>query len=107
MLMPCRADLSKWVKPSKTLAGEKLKEETNLELQDLQLIGVYSAPNRDTRGHVIAVAFVARADLSQLSAGDDAAQTEVVGNWRDRLLAFDHRQIIEDAQNVLRKQAAA
>jgi 8-oxo-dGTP diphosphatase len=85
----------------------EMKEETNLELQDLQLIGVYSAPNRDPRGHVVAVAYAARADLSRMSPGDDAAETEVVGNWRDRPLAFDHRQIIEDAQNLLRKHAAA
>jgi len=32
-----------------------------------------------------------------LKAGDDAAQVEVVGNWRDRALAFDHRQMIEDS----------
>ena len=39
----------------------------------------------------------ARADFAQLKAGDDAAQVEVVGNWRDRSLAFDHRQMIEDS----------
>jgi 8-oxo-dGTP diphosphatase len=85
----------------------EMKEETNLELKDLQLVGVYSAPNRDPRGHVIAVAYMARSDLSQLSAGDDATQAEVVGNWRDRPLAFDHRQIIEDAYGLLRTRALA
>ena len=81
----------------------EMREETNLELEDLQLVGVYSAPDRDPRGHVIAVAYKARADLSKLTAGDDAARAEVVGDWRDRPLAFDHRQIIHDAYSLLRK----
>jgi 8-oxo-dGTP diphosphatase len=75
----------------------EVKEETNLELYDIRLVGVYSDPGRDPRGHVVSVAFTARADLAQLRAGDDAAQAEVIENWRDHPLAFDHRRIIEDA----------
>ena len=75
----------------------EVKEETNLEIYDMRLLGVYSGPGRDPRGHVVSVAFRARADFAQLKAGDDAAQVEVVGNWRDRSLAFDHRQMIEDS----------
>jgi 8-oxo-dGTP diphosphatase len=75
----------------------ELKEETNLDLEDMQLVGVYSAPDRDPRGHVVSVAYTAKADLSQLRAGDDAARAEVVREWRDCALAFDHRQIIADA----------
>jgi 8-oxo-dGTP diphosphatase len=75
----------------------EIKEETNLELYDLWLVGVYSDPGRDPRGHVVSVAFTAQADLAQLRAGDDAALAEVIGNWRDHPLAFDHRRIIEDA----------
>jgi 8-oxo-dGTP diphosphatase len=79
----------------------EIKEETNLELYDLRLVGVYSDPERDPRGHVVSVAFTAQADLAQLRAGDDAAQAEVVKNWRDHPLAFDHRRIIEDAGSFL------
>jgi 8-oxo-dGTP diphosphatase len=75
----------------------EIKEETNLELYDLRLVGVYSDPGRDPRGHVVSVAFTAQADLAQLRAGDDAAQAVVIKNWRDHPLAFDHRWIIEDA----------
>jgi 8-oxo-dGTP diphosphatase len=79
----------------------EIKEETNLELYDLRLVGVYSDPERDPRGHVVSVAFTAQADLAQLRAGDDAAQAEVIKNWRDHPLAFDHRRIIEDARSFL------
>jgi len=75
----------------------EVKEETNLEIHDMRLVGVYSQPGRDPRGHVVSVVFRARADLAQLKAGDDAAQVEVMENWRDRSLAFDHRQMIEDS----------
>jgi 8-oxo-dGTP diphosphatase len=73
------------------------KEETNLDLKDLQLVGVYSAPGRDPRGRTVSAAFMAMADLSQLCAGDDAAEVELVRNWQDKELAFDHAQILRDA----------
>jgi 8-oxo-dGTP diphosphatase len=66
----------------------------------LRLVGVYSDPERDPRGHVVSVAFTAQADLAQLRAGDDAAQAEMIKNWRDHPLAFDHRRIIEDARRL-------
>jgi 8-oxo-dGTP diphosphatase len=75
----------------------EVKEETNLELYDMRLVGVYSDPGRDPRGHVVSVAFKARANLTHLRAGDDASIAEVIQNWRDYPLAFDHRRIIEDA----------
>ena len=35
----------------------EVKEETNLEIYDMRLVGVYSGPGRDPRGHVVSVAF--------------------------------------------------
>lgn len=75
-------------------------EETGLVVRDLQMIGVYSDPARDSYRHTVAVAFLADADLSTLKAGDDAASVELVEDWRDLPLAFDHKQIIEDAWNM-------
>ena len=76
----------------------ELREETGLTVGDLLLVGVYSDPSRDPRGHTVSAAF-----LSYLSkpasavAGDDAASAEWVENWRDEPLAFDHAQILDDA----------
>jgi 8-oxo-dGTP diphosphatase len=75
----------------------EIREETNLELNDMRLVGVYSKPGRDPRRHTVTIAFAARADLSRLKAGDDAADAVAIGDWRDHALAFDHRQIVEDA----------
>jgi 8-oxo-dGTP diphosphatase len=75
----------------------EMQEETGLEISRLRLIGVYSRPDRDPRGHVVSIAFLAEADLSQMKAGSDAAEVELVENWRECELAFDHRAIIEAA----------
>ena len=75
-------------------------EETGLVVTNLKMIGVYSDPKRDEQRHTIAVAFLAEADVSMLKAGDDASQVELVKGWREVPLAFDHKQVIEDAWNL-------
>lgn len=75
----------------------EMREETGLDVRNLRLIGVYSKPDRDPRGHTVSIAYLADADVSKIKAGSDAATAEVVETWRDVGLAFDHRDIIEDA----------
>ncbi len=75
----------------------EMREEIGLEVRNLRLIGVYSKPDRDPRGHTVSIAYLAEADVSKMKAGSDAASAEVVGNWRELTLAFDHREIIDDA----------
>lgn len=72
-------------------------EETGLIVKSLEMIGVYSEPTRDEQRHTVAVVFLAEADLSTLKAGDDATLVELINDWRNLTLAFDHKQIIEDA----------
>jgi len=84
----------------------EVREETGLEVHDLALIGVYSNPGRDPRGHTVSAAFMARLPVSTPpSAGDDAAAAEWVGDWRAHKLAFDHAQILEDAEKMLVRRA--
>lgn len=73
-------------------------EETGLKIGKVTLVGVYSAPDRDPRGHTCSAAFVASSRSTRLMAGDDAASAEWVDNWRGEKLAFDHRKIVRDAQ---------
>lgn len=77
-------------------------EETGLVVKNMHMVGVYSDPGRDTFRHTVAVAFVAEADLSTMKAGDDAAHVEVVKDWKNLSLAFDHRKIIDDAWGNLK-----
>lgn len=80
----------------------ELMEETGLKVRRLDLVGVYSDPGRDPRGHTCSVAFLARAGRATPKAGDDAAAAEWVKGWRNVDLAFDHAKILRDAARVLR-----
>ena len=83
-------------------ALRELKEETGVEGRVVRLIGVYSCPNRDPRGHTVSAAFlVATAEGAIPQAGDDAAAAAFVANWRELSYAFDHAQIIADARKLM------
>lgn len=76
-------------------------EESGLTVGPLRLLGIYSDPGRDPRGHTVSVAYMAflpRAPAPK--AGSDAEVAEWVENWRAIELAFDHAQIIADAEKI-------
>lgn len=77
----------------------EVREETGLVVSDLELVGVYSDPARDPRGHTVSTVFLAKLPVAEAPiAGDDAATAEWVVDWRTQRLAFDHAQILEDAE---------
>lgn len=78
----------------------ELKEETGVKAGKLTLVGVYSDPARDPRGHTVAVVFLTKLRSATPIAGDDAASAEWVEGWRKEKLAFDHRKIISDALKI-------
>jgi 8-oxo-dGTP diphosphatase len=78
----------------------ELKEETGIDAGALSLIGVYSDPQRDPRGHTCSVAFLTRVANAEPVAGDDAAAAEWVDDWRSLTLAFDHAEILRDAEQL-------
>jgi 8-oxo-dGTP diphosphatase len=80
----------------------ELREETGIEAGTLKLIGAYSDPRRDPRGHTCSVAFLTRVEEASPKAGDDAAAAEWVGDWRSLTLAFDHALILRDAERLAR-----
>ena len=82
----------------------ELLEETGVKAGKLELLGVYSDPHRDPRGHTCSVAFLARVRSATPKAGDDAADAEWVENWWNAELAFDHGRILADARRALRKK---
>lgn len=75
----------------------ELLEETGLLAGALRLVGVYSAPDRDPRGHVCSVAFRAEGVSGAAQPGDDAMRAEWIAAWHEIEFAFDHRQIVMDA----------
>jgi len=77
-------------------AVREAAEETGLAVEVSRLVGVYSDPDRDPRGHNVSVAFLARVLSGQMKASSDAAEVDVLDPAAVEL-AFDHRRIIADA----------
>ena len=82
------------------------KEETNIQVKILKLIGVFSDPKRDPRGHTVSIAFLCDplTDQEVPIAKDDAASLEIVpiSKIHSLKLAFDHLEIIK-ASGILNK----
>ncbi len=77
-------------------AVREAKEETSLEVDDLTMFHVYSAPDRDPRGHTITTVFVAKGS-GALIAQDDAAKAQIFTlDNLPKKMAFDHAQILQD-----------
>lgn len=79
-------------------AVREAKEETGLDVKLLKLLGVYSDPLRDPRGHTVSVCFLALG-RGNLKAGSDASDTGLFGMNEIPELAFDHNKIIEEARS--------
>jgi 8-oxo-dGTP diphosphatase len=77
-------------------AVREAAEETNLEITLEALLGVYSHPERDPRGHSVSAVYIATAAGSPV-AMDDAAAIRVYDPTKlPSQLAFDHDEILQD-----------
>lgn len=77
-------------------AVREAREETSLEVRLEALLGVYSDPERDLRGHTVSVVYVARGE-GEARAQDDAGDLRWLDpEDRTQPLAFDHRRILDD-----------
>ncbi|MHA1820147.1 MAG: NUDIX domain-containing protein [Promethearchaeota archaeon] len=86
----------------------EVKEETNLDIEVIQKIGVYNKEGRDPRGYVESTAFLCKLkpNTSGIKGGDDA----VIAEWMPLKklegynLAFDHEDILRDALKIYKKK---
>jgi len=76
----------------------ELEEETHLitEPRYLRLIGTYSNPKRDPRGHTVASAYAVLNYSGEAYPGDDAGEIGWFPKKSLYNLAFDHDEIIKD-----------
>jgi len=77
-------------------AVREAKEETNLDVTLTHLLGCYSDPQRDSRGHTVSLVYIADA-VGEPRAQDDAKNVKI---WDLKALpeqlAFDHDRILRD-----------
>jgi 8-oxo-dGTP diphosphatase len=86
-------DVGEWLADA---AVREAKEETQLDVEILEMFHAYSDPTRDKRQHTISVVFIGRATGTPIGS-DDAARAIVCAP--DKLpaqLVFDHARIVAD-----------
>ena len=88
-------------------AMREAREETGLEIELGALLGCYSNPARDPRGHTVSAVYIASA-AGEPQAADDARDAVCADPMDPGLeLAFDHRLILDDYLEFLRSGAGA
>lgn len=94
--------------------GEKLEdcvvrevlEETGLKTSIVGLVGVYSSPDRDPRGHFITAVYHLEPFSGAVKAGDDASSAEWTPLDRLPKFAFDHGKIVQDFMAMRKTKGA-
>ncbi len=87
--------------PLEAAAVREAKEETCLDVTLRALLGCYSDPRRDPRGHTVSAVYVAEA-VGEPRAADDARHLVLVDPAAPgRPLAFDHDLILADYRHWL------
>ena len=80
--------------------AREMKEETDLDVQIVSLLNVYSEPSRDPRFHTASVVYICRAEGTPIGL-DDAKEAIIYKKSEipfDKLV-FDHAQILKEYLN--------
>jgi len=72
-------------------------EETGLKTKVIHLVGVYSDPGRDPRGHIVSVVYILEICDGKVKSGDDACEVMFFDLNQLPELSFDHGDILKDA----------
>ncbi len=76
--------------------GREVEEETGLQTRVVRMVGVYSDPARDPRGHTVTIAYALDITGGVLRAASDAKAITLLDLDRLPPLAFDHARIVAD-----------
>lgn len=76
-------------------AVREAEEETGLKVTLKALLGNYSDPDRDPRGHTVTAVYIAEAHGSP-KGGDDAKHAQAFDPLKPPQLAFDHALVLSD-----------
>jgi 8-oxo-dGTP diphosphatase len=81
-------------------AVREAREETCLEVTLTRLLGCYSDPSRDPRGHTVSAVYIGEARGTPRAEDDARAVKLYTLNQLPAELAFDHAQILADYQQL-------
>ncbi len=81
---------------TESAAVREVREETGLETRVVRIVGVYSDPRRDPRGHTVTVAYALQRTGGILRASSDAREIALLDPDRLPPMAFDHATIVAD-----------
>lgn len=77
-------------------ARREAKEEVMLDVELTALLGCYSEPSRDPRGHTVSLIYIAKS-YGKPEAADDAKNVAIFDiDKLPQQLAFDHGKILSD-----------
>lgn len=87
-----------WKERAEDCCARETLEETGLRVRVGRLLGVYSAADRDPRGHNVTVLYEAEAVGGRITGGDDAADARWFSPRELESLefAFDHEMIVRE-----------
>ncbi len=76
----------------------EVKEEVGLEVKVKELLGVYSSPDRDPRGHVVSVCYIVESKDSKIKINSEVKEARFfsLDKIKNLSLAFDHEKILRD-----------
>ena len=85
-------------------AKRELEEETGLQVENLQQIRAFGAPDRDPRGRTVTIGFWTRiASEEKVKGMDDAGDAKWFPVQDLPGLAFDHQMIVEEGLEQFRQ----
>lgn len=83
----------------------EMKEELGVSVKIKRLVGVYSDPGRDPRGHTISIAFLLERTGGEIQIDWEASEYKFFPLGRlPRKIGFDHRKIVRDARTMLEEE---
>ena len=87
-----------WKETTEACCARETREETGLRVKVGRLLAVYSAPNRDPRGHNVTILYAARRLGGRVRGGDDAAEARwfAPAELARLRFAFDHGKIVSE-----------
>jgi len=80
----------------------EIEEETSLKTSIIEIVGIYSDPDRDPRGHTVTIVYLLQISSGVLHFSDDADDAKFFDVNELPELAFDHSDIVKDALRKVR-----